>query len=492
MLERTPIPCPTSGPRVGAMLAAALAGALLVACGDEPPPTGTPQPPSGPSALELELDAKLSHDLSVNGITGRVEERLVEMLGRPVDADRAELGRLLFFDPVLSLTEDNSCAGCHGPNVAFNDSKSIAIGVGNNGVVGPGRRGPHNLRRAPTIINAAFYPRLMWDARFFANSVDPFDNSFGFTFPDPEGQTLSYMEHLLGAQAFTPVANRIEMAGPDFVGDNDAMRSFLASRVDAIPEYRMLFERSFPDVEAGGPLEYAHIAAALAEFGFTLVRADAPVDRYARGDTRALSIDEKKGGVIFFRGRGSCFECHATLGYANEMFSDFESHNIAVPQVVPIETNADFDGPARNEDFGLERVTGNPDDRYRFRTTPLRNVAFQPTFMHNGAFVCLEDAIRHHQRMYQSLDEYDTSRLDASLQAPLGPTSPVVERAHDFSRQPIEMSDDELRQVAEFVGRGLSDPDASPDALRSLVPDAVPSGLPVHDFDFGVVPASCN
>jgi cytochrome c peroxidase len=474
-------------------LALALAGVLLVACGDEPPPTGTgPRPDDGPSALELELDAKLAHDLSVNGFTGRSEELFAEMLGRPVDAGRAELGRLLFFDPVLSVTRDNSCAGCHGPNVAFNDSKSIAVGVGNNGVVGPGRRGPHNLRRAPTIINAAFYPRLMWDARFFANSVDPFNNSFGFTFPDPEGQTLSFMEHLLGAQAFTPVVNRSEMAGFDFVGDNDSMRALITARVDSIAEYRSLFEGAFPELTAGNPIEYAHIAAALAEFGFTLVRADAPIDRYARGDTRALSLEEKKGAVVFFRGRGSCFECHATLGYANEMFSDFESHNIAVPQVVPLETNSDFDGPGRNEDFGLERVTGDPDDRYRFRTTPLRNVAFQPTFMHNGAFVCLEDAIRHHQRMYTSLETYDTSRLDASLQAPLGPMAAVVELAHDFSRQPVPMSDEELRQVTEFVGNALSDPDASPAALRHLVPDAVPSGLPVHDFDFGVPPASCN
>ena len=84
------------------------------------------------------------------GIRGLVEAEL----GRPVDQDRAELGRLLFFDPILSITQDNSCAGCHGPNVAFNDSKSISVGVENNGIVGPGRAGPHNLRRAPTVLNA--------------------------------------------------------------------------------------------------------------------------------------------------------------------------------------------------------------------------------------------------------------------------------------------------------------------------------------------------
>jgi cytochrome c peroxidase len=479
-------------PRHPLLWSAAVLGALLTACGDEPPPTAAgPLPDPGPSPLELELDEQLSHDFSVNGFTGRVEERFAEMLGRPVDAELAETGRLLFFDPILSITGDNSCAGCHGPNVAFNDSKSIAVGVGNNGVVGPGRTGPHNIRRAPTILNAAFYPRLMWDGRFFANSVDPFNNAFGFVFPEPEGETLSHMEHLLGAQAFTPVVNRSEMAGFDFVGTNDDMRAVVTARVDSIAEYRSRFAEVFDEVAAGGALRYEHIAAALAEFGFTLIRADSPVDRYARGDLDALTLEEKQGGRIFFQRRGSCFECHATLGYANEMFSDFESHNLAVPQVVPFETNADFDGPGRNEDFGLERVTGDPDDRYKFRTTPLRNVAYQPTFMHNGAFVCLEEAIRHHQRMYESLETYTTARLDPSLRAPLGPTEPMVELAHEFSRQPVEMSDEELDQVAAFV-RALSDPDASPEALRHLVPASVPSGLPVHEFDFDLVPASCN
>ena len=67
----------------------------------------------------------------------------------------------------------------------------------------------------------------------------------------------------------------------------------------------------------------------------------------------------------------------------------------------------------------------------------------------------------------------------------------MASMAHDFSRDPIVMSDEELRQVTAFV-RALSDPDAAPDALRHLIPDAVPSGLPVHEFDFDLPPAACN
>ena len=131
-------------------------------------------------------------------------------------------------------------------------------------------------------------------------AVDPFNNAQGFVFPDPEGSSLSYMDHLLGAQAFTPVVNRVEMAGFQFSGDNDAMRSEVTQRVNAIDEYRRLFGEVFPEIRAGELLRYEHIALALAEFQFTLTRADAPIDRFARGDHDAMTVDQKRGALLFF------------------------------------------------------------------------------------------------------------------------------------------------------------------------------------------------
>ena len=93
-------------------------------------------------------------------------------------------------------------------------------------------------------------------------------------------------------------------------------------------------------------------------------------------------------------------------GQSNEMFSDFEMHVIGVPQIAPFfgvgTGNVIFDGPAQDEDFGLEQVTGNSSDRYKFRTSPLRNAALQPAFFHNGAFRRLDDAIRHHLDVFWS------------------------------------------------------------------------------------------
>jgi cytochrome c peroxidase len=139
------------------------------------------------------------------------------------------------------------------------------------------------------------------------------------------------------------------------------------------------------------------------------------------------------------------------------MFSDFRHHVIGVPQSVPAFGNVVFDGPGANEDFGLEQVTGNPDDRYLFRTAPLRNAAVMPAFMHNGVFVHLEDAIRHH--------------LDPSTSA------------HQYTPRD-QLSDEEFCQLVDFVRHGLLDPRILPRRLKPLVPKRVPSGSPTLDFEF--------
>lgn len=126
-----------------------------------------------------------------------------------------------------------------------------------------------------------------------------------------------------------------------------------------------------------------------------------------------MSIREKQGALLFF-GKAGCVGCHAVAGQSNEMFSDFQMHVIGVPQIAPFfginKGNVIFDGPGKDEDFGLEQITGNPADRYKFRTSPLRNVALQSAFFHNGSFTRLEDAIRHHLNVFDSGRNYRSNR----------------------------------------------------------------------------------
>jgi cytochrome c peroxidase len=433
-----------------------------------------------PRAIDVELMSRL-HEL---GFTGSIAPTLERRLGRKLDPQLADLGRLLWFDTVGGLNGDNTCGGCHSPLTGFGDSQSIAIGIDNNGVVGPRRTGPRNQRRTPMAINAAFFPRLMWNSRFEALSGDPFKNDRGFVFPRPEGTTLSHFDHLLQAQAFIPPTERVEVAGFVFPGNHDDIRREVLRRLNAIDAYRKLFARSFVRAKLGAPIDFDMFGGAIAEFEFTLIFANAPIDRYARGDLNALTDDQKQGAVLFF-GRAQCVECHAISGQSNEMFSDFREHVVGVPQIMPQESNVSFDGPGANEDFGLEQISGNPADRYAFRTSPLRNVALQPAFFHNGAFTRLEDAIRHHLDVRASARAYDPVRagVAADLRGPIGPVEPVLARVDPLLATPKALTETEFRQLVEFVRYGLTDDRARPERLRSLIPLTVPSGRTVPKFE---------
>ncbi|MDE2219153.1 MAG: hypothetical protein KGL25_03800 [Gammaproteobacteria bacterium] len=465
------------------------------------------------------LDVRLSAALYAAGFTGRVEESLPRRLGRPVNRQLADLGRLLWFDKSGGLHSDNTCGGCHSPATGFGDSQSMAIGIQNNNLVGPHRAGPRNQRRTPAAVNVAFYPRLMWNGRFASLSGDPFDNSAGFSFPPPEGTTRfgpndPIITHLLIAQAHMPPTELVEVAGftgtrgtigpefdpfddglgsvvppPDASGyRNEPIRQAVLERLNSTPAYRQKFGALFPSVAAGGPIDFSMFSRAIAEFEFTLVFADAPIDRFARGETGAMSEAQKRGALIFF-GKGNCVACHAVAGQSNEMFSDFRNHVIGVPQVAPAfgvgRGNVIFDGPGRNEDFGLEQVTGNPADRYKFRSSPLRNAALQVAFFHNGAFTRLEDAIRHHLDVARSVRDYDpiTAGLDNDLTLAIGPMAPVLARLDPLLATPLELRPDEFRDLLIFVRDGLLDERARRENLCKLVPRSVPSGFTVLQFE---------
>ena len=431
------------------------------------------------------LNERLSAILSYHGFTGRVGLSLEQRLDRKIDNQLADLGRLAFHDSLLGLNDDNSCSGCHAAPLGFGDSQSIAIGIENNNMVGPDRTGPRNQRRAPLILNNVFFPALMWNSRFNSVSGDPFDNSAGFQFPLPEGFSLSGLPHLLTAQAFIPVTEKPEMSGfdPSVPGTNDGIRAAVVDRLNANAEYRKLFAKNFTEVKSGGPITYEMLARAIAEFEFTLVFADAPIDKFARGQKNAMTEDEKLGALIFF-GSGNCVSCHAVSGQSNEMFSDFRQHVAGIPQIAPAVGNVTFDGPGANEDFGLEQITRNPNDRYAFRTSPLRNLALQPTFFHNGCFTRLEDAVRYHLDAIDSAPSYNpvAAGLDVDLLGPQGPMAPVLARIDPALATPVTLSAQEFDHLIAFLRTALLDPKASKHELRKLIPARVPSGRAIHVF----------
>jgi cytochrome c peroxidase len=170
------------------------------------------------------------------------------------------------------------------------------------------------------------------------------------------------------------------------------------------------------------------------------------------------------------------------------MFSDFKNRVIGVPQIAPFfgvgKGDVIFDGPGEDEDFGLEQISGDSADRYKFRTAPLRNLALAPAFFHNGAFTRLEDAIRHHLDVFESARNYNAERAGVApdLRLRLGPIEPVLARVDPLLAKPLYLTRDEFDDLTRFVRDGLLDDRVSPKVFCELVPAAVPSGIPVLDF----------
>lgn len=480
------------------------------------------------------LDGQLAKVLSDYGFTGTIESQLVPRLGRPINYKLANLGQLLWFDKIHSLHHDNTCGGCHSPTNGFGDTQSIAIGVDNNNFVGPHRAGPRNQRRSPLMVNAAFYPKMMWNGRFSANHAgavllgDPFDNSFGFHFPLPEGDAKflpndPIIKMLLQAQAFIPPTELVEVAGftgtcpggkpslgidplqcqfDNGIGDkvprpvfdngvmsrNEPIRQEGLELLNANKNYRRLFGSLFPDVAHGGKIDFNMFGLAIAEFEFTQVYADASLDQFARGQRDAMTDAQKRGALVFFdEGRGKCVTCHAVGGRSNEMFSDFDNHVAGVPQLAPDivagRSNMVYDGKDKNEDFGLEQITGNSADRYKFRTAPLRNLAVAPAFFHDGTFTTLDAAIRFHLDAEKLAPKYDpkAAGIATDLTYRLGPITPILARLDPVLQAGIHLTPSEIGDLIDFVKNALLDKRAT--GLCHLVPPSVPSGLPVLHFE---------
>jgi cytochrome c peroxidase len=267
---------------------------------------------------------------------------------------------------------------------------------------------------------------------------------------------------------------------------NFPIQAAVDRRLNAVPEYLERFGDAF---NAGTPLAPGEITVdmrreAIAEFQMSLPGADAPIDRYARGDDEAMTARQKRGAILFF-GEARCVSCHAVAGPANEMFSDFELHRIAGPQLFPEfgmgTGNVIFDGPKENEDFGAEQTTADPELRYTFRTAPLRNLAVAPAFFHNGAFPTIGRAIRHHLDPIESARRYSRTKNGVPSDLKKGPIEPVIAAGIDEKlADPPVLTNRQRRQLKAFVKRSLLDERVL--ELCELVPQRVPSGMPVATF----------
>lgn len=419
------------------------------------------------------LDSQLAELLAKTDVTA------LEMPTLP-SPELVALGEMLYWDPELSGNRDTACVTCHHPVFGTGDGLSLPVGTGGHGVGAArvlGEEREFVPRNANPIYNLGFvdWEMMFWDGRIEGNHLDGYENPARDRLPDG-------LDNALAVQAMFPVTSRDEMRGDrgdtDIFGQRnelalikdtypDKIWQTLMLRLLSIPAYVDLFTAAFPNISTS-TLGFQHAANALAAYetaAFTFV--DSPWDAYLRGDEQAISEQAKRGAVLFY-GEAGCAECHS-----GTHFSDWGFHNLAVPHIGP--------GKGMEEplDFGRARETGDDCDLFAFRTPPLRNVAITGPWMHNGTYTTLEGALRHHLDPVAALQNYDSSQLMPEFQDLVLNNPDLIADQLTCPSAPtevIELSDEQVSELLAFL-EALTSPTATD--LAHIVPDAVPSGLPV-------------
>ena len=332
----------------------------------------------------------------------------------PVTPERVALGRLLYFDPVLSGANDESCATCHHPDLGLADGRGLSMGRGGKGV-GPERTGGALLRRgAPTVWNAAFNHRQFWDGR--ASDLED--------------------------QARNP------MQSPDEMNQDPAE---LVRELGAIPEYVSLFDEAFGG-QGGSAVTFENTARAIATFERTLVSARSRFDRYREGEVTALSASERRGLALFRSLKTRCFECHGFPGFANP---DFKV--VGVPDL-----------PGQKPDLGREEAGAGPAYARAFKIPTLRNVALTAPYMHNGRFKTLQEVVLFYQKGGGAGEGLELKNLDDKIRR----FALTEDEQKDLIAFLGSLSDESaLPEIPERVPSGLP-------VVKHLRPQAPPSPAP--------------
>jgi cytochrome c peroxidase len=233
---------PVSPTRVACLLVPAIAAALCVAAERRP---SKPREPLGLVPVVWPAD-------------------------NPYTPEKAELGRLLYFDPRLSADGTVSCATCHNPKYAFTDGAAVSTGI----------RGQTGNRSAPTVINRAYSLAQFWDGR---------------------APTLE-------EQAKGPMANPIEMGNTHYT---------IVDNLKRIPGYRALFANVF----ATEDFTIDHVARAITTFERTVMSGNSPYDRYKAGRKNALSPSQVRGMDVFLN-KAKCDACHEGVNFTSNSYAN--------------------------------------------------------------------------------------------------------------------------------------------------------------------------
>lgn len=254
---------------------------------------------------------------------------------------KVELGKFLFFDPILSDNNERACASCHKPELAFTDGNIKSVNF---------ERGDLP-RNSPTVINSVFQKAQFWDLR----------------------------------------VNSLEDQLDSVINSPDELHSSFENVIDRInesPEYKKLFWKAFPETKRAG-IRRKHVKFAIACYERTLTGMNSRFDEYVRGDHSKMDAQEIHGFNIFM-GKARCGTCHYAPLFNGALppYFDFTDHrSIGVPIKDTMEKYE------VDPDLGVAKNSANPFQNFSFKVPTVRNAALTAPYMHNGIYKTLEQVV---------------------------------------------------------------------------------------------------
>lgn len=451
------------------LLTIAVSTALLSACSggasDAPspivadpvttPPTTTPVDPA------VEARDNLLTLLDSTSPTGSYEayilpasddfDNIPQDPSNEITAAKVALGKLIYHE--TGITEGDiapsegtfSCATCHSAQNGF--KSGIRQGIGEGGIGFDHRRvieGQEDVVdvqpvTSPTVLNTAYQEVMLWNGQF-GNEIGGvvnvgIDPDRHFTEGTPKEANLRNLSGLETQAVAGLGVHRMGASEGSLLRTNET--------------YRQMFEDAFGVAEPDDMIEAA--ALSIAAFERTVLANQAPFQEYLRGDETAMSEAEVAGANVFF-GKGNCYACHNGTALSSpvgsmgdEVFMTVGFHDLDIWEDTIGEVN-------EATKHGRGGFTGDDLDRFKFKVPPLYNLIDTEVFGHGASFTSVEEVVR-----------YKVAAI---------PQHPQVEITDlDYRFTPVDLTEEEITNLIEFLEKSLHDAD-----LMRYVPESLPSG----------------
>ncbi len=349
----------------------------------------------------------------------------------PITKEKVELGKLLLHETafgnspkIKEMKATYSCASCHHAAAGF--SSGVRQGIGECGIGfgihGDGRILNENVPidsvdiqplRTPTILNVAYQDVMLWNGQFGGTGTNA----------GTESQWEEIQENFLGFEGVEVQAIKGQKVHRLSI-DEDFLQEL---------GYKELFDRAFPSISKDQRYTKKNAGLAMAAYERTLLANQSPWQEWLKGNSDAMTTNEKKGAITFF-GKGKCYECHTGPALNDKNFYAFGMGDFDNSQNALILSDVDMDKIKK----GRGGFTNNEKDNYKFKTPTLYNIVDNPFYGHGGTFVSVKEVIEYKNKGIPQSTEVTKEKLAPQFGA-------------------IYLDDEEINNLTTFIEVSLRD-----------------------------------